>query len=68
MLNHLTTIQGKNGEIRQGILRWIEVPHNHIGEFWFFDRIDIWGMWGKLDYWTVIANGVKIHKLRVKVS
>jgi hypothetical protein len=66
MLDNLTTIKGKNNEVRQGILKWIDVPNSHIGEFWFYDGITPLGMWGKLDYWEFIGNGVKIFKISVK--
>jgi hypothetical protein len=68
MQKKLTVIKGKNGEVRNGLLQWINVPEGAIGEFWFYDGISPMGMWGRLDYWEVIGNGIKIHKVRVMVS
>jgi hypothetical protein len=68
MEKKLTVIKGKNGEIRNGLLKWIDVPHGAIGEFWFYDGISPRGIWGKLDYWEVIHNGINVQRIGVKVS
>ena len=60
MLENITEIKGLQGETRQGVLKWIDVPYGEVGEFWFYDSITPTGMWGKLDYWSITGNGVKI--------
>ncbi len=63
MLKNLVTIKGKNGEVRQGTLKWIEGAHE---EFVFYDCTSPSGMWGKLDYWKIIGEGVKINTVKVE--
>jgi hypothetical protein len=58
MLDDLYTIKGMNGETKQGTLTWINYE-----EFWFNDGLKIF--WGKIDYWYIIAKGVKIFKISV---
>jgi len=53
----LSTIKGKNGELYHGYLKWIDVPENSVGEFWFYTRLSPRGFWGKLDYWEVLVDG-----------
>lgn len=63
MVENMVTIQGKNGEIRQGQLEWIE---NAEGEFWFYDELTApHRMWGKLDYWKIVGYGVAVFYLAV---
>lgn len=59
MLDNLYTIKGKNGEVLQGNISWL-----HNGEFWFFDGVK--RFWGKLDYWTIISQGISIGRIIVK--
>jgi hypothetical protein len=56
MLDNIYTIKGKNGEVKQGALTWID--HEC---FWFHDGIN--RFWGKTDFWEIIGRGVKIFKM-----
>lgn len=63
-LENLVTIEGKNGEIRQGELEMISAD-----EFWFYDGLTRPNrIWGKLDYWTVIGHDVAVGKILVNPS
>jgi hypothetical protein len=54
-MKKLVSIRGKNGELRNGLLKWIDVPNNQVGEFWFFYGLSPKGMWCKLDYWKIVS-------------
>ena len=56
MLEDMYTIQGMNGEVKQGALEWID--HEC---FWFFDGVKMF--WGKIDFWTILTKGVRIVKI-----
>lgn len=61
----ITSIRGKNGELRNGILKWIDIPDGEIGEFWFYDGINPMGIWCKLDYWEIISEDLFLYKLTI---
>ena len=62
-LENIVTIIGKNGEVKQGSIKWI---HGTDGEFWFSDGRGR-QFWGKTDYW-IVTTGIAFSKINTIVE